>query len=162
MNKFDFIKFLLFFTAAAALASPCGAEYTVDPSSVKVIGVDTGKKTRLQNTLVSGKYFLAVTNSGNQNAKYGFEVISCKEYGCDPYPGYEDLPEAGWFIFDPKAAEIKPGKTLKLRNAFVRIPGKAEYKGRKFQAVIKVMELPSTNSNINIEVILPIWIEISK
>lgn len=128
----------------------------VDPSFVKVENVTPGKTVELigiQNC------FLKIINRNTKAARYRISIISCKEYGKPPNPGYIDIPDTEWFTV--KSTEIiVPANTTECVNGFyIKIPKKRRFFNQRYQAIVKVEKKPGTGEMINLEVILPLWIE---
>jgi len=153
------------------------SEILVEPSVISVNNVGLGKKFELQvSSPGSAGYFLAVANTGDKRANYAISILSCKEYGCNPYFGYQDIPDVRWI--ETKAVSgkqlavsrkgnlteitLSAGETGYVRNIFIKIPKKKEYYNQRWQAVVKVIKKASPGEMVNLEVILPLWIETEK
>jgi len=167
-----FCLLLLFFVANLQ-----ASEIFVEPSVISVSNVVLGKKFELQiSSPASAGYFLAVANTGEKRADYAISIMTCKEYGCNPYFGYSDIPDGGWIETRVVSSEqravsrkenlteitIPAGETGYVRGIFIKIPKKKEYYNQRWQAVVKVIKKASPGEMINLEVVLPLWIETEK
>lgn len=148
---------LLMLLCAAGAASA----FTVDPSRVRVVDVKQGVKVEAQAVAGKGGYFITVNNTGRAEAKFRLQVMSCKEYGCDPYIGYEEIPDINWITVSEPVIVIPGGEHGYFKGIFVKVPKKKKYQGKKFQAIVRVSEEPVAGRSMNVEVVIPLWIEVA-
>ncbi|MFH1367829.1 MAG: hypothetical protein ABII64_01755 [Elusimicrobiota bacterium] len=154
----------IFAAALLLLIFPClcAAEFTVDPSYVRVTGIKPGRAAKLLNDVFQKKYFIGINNLGGETSGYRIDIVSCKEYGIEPHPGYEDIPDVSWIKIKKPVFKVKAGELKKIRDISIKIPKTSGQAGKNYQAIIKVIGEASKYQPVNIEVILPLWIAVSK
>lgn len=159
-NKTGF-KFLLVVIAGVMFWSNTifAGGILVDPSVIKVSSVTLGKDFELKTSTGVKEYFLSITNTDNKPSKYTVEVLTCKEYGCTPYFGYSDIPDVKWIEIKSPGILVPAKETGYVRDVFIKIPKKKKYYNQRWQAIVKVLKKASAGEMMNLEVILPLWIE---
>ena len=131
-------------------------ELLVNQSSIGVPNVPVGKKYELKT---SKNFFLSIDNRNTKPADYVISIVSCKEYGSSPNVGYVDIPETSWIEIKQPEISVPAEKTEYLRDVFIKIPKNKKYYNQHWQAFVKVLQKPSAGATINLEVVLPLWIE---
>ncbi|MBN1824407.1 MAG: hypothetical protein JW803_08820 [Endomicrobiales bacterium] len=134
----------------------------MDPSTIKATSIKAGKEYQVLVSTDSGGYFLKVFNAGKTDSKYKVTLMSCKEYGCDPYIGYEEIPDTKWLEVAEPDLSVPAGKTGYFKGVSVKVPKSKKYYGKKYQAVVKVTEESVAGRTMNVEVVLPLWLEVEK
>lgn len=160
MSKIGKILFLELVAISFFLVSNLsGNEFLVDPSIIKVDVVAIGKDFELKISTGIKGYFLSIDNRDDKPSKYTVEILSCEQYGCSPYFGYNDIPDIKWIKIKSPEILVPAKQTGYVKNVFVKIPKKKKYYNQRWQAIVKVLKKPSTGEMINLEVVLPLWIE---
>ena len=155
MKIYKAVPIFLIFFAKSAFAGGI----LVDPSFVRVQGVEPGVKFELTATTESNKYFLVLTNKNDNPADFSIVFITCKEYGCEPRSGYKDVPETKWFNMKSQKISVPAGQKFYVKDVFIEVPKKKEYQNQKWQAVVKVRKNATDGEFANLQVILPLLIE---
>lgn len=147
------ISALLILTIACGVSSA----FTVDPSYVVVSGIKPGVKTEM--TAGAGKkYFLEIKNDGNATASFKLVFQTCREYGCKPRAGSADIPDIRWISAAERTIAVKPGESSQIRNVRVTVPNVEKFFSKSYQVIVKVIHEASNGKPVNLEVVLPVWI----
>lgn len=160
------MKFFFYFKLTFCLVmfffniSLVASEILIAPSVISVNNVYVGKEFEL--LLPAATYFLMITNTGNKLMTYKLGVVCCKEYGCSPYFGYTDIKDINWIKYKSFEVIVPARETGYVRDVFIKIPKKKEYYNKKWQAIVKITRLPNPGEGIQLEAVLPLWIETEK
>ena len=128
----------------------------VNPSFIRVQNVVPGEKVQL---IGIDKCFLKVINRDNKTAKYKISLLTCKEYGKQLSQSYEELPDTAWLAIKTAEVTVEAGKTAEVNGFSIKTPKKIKFYNKKWQSIVKVEKVPSPGEVINLEVIIPLWIE---
>lgn len=153
IKRIYLILFSLLFFVSTAFAG-----FLVDPSVIKVKDVVLGKKFELKIS-TGQEYFLSITNTDNKPSKYTIKVLTCEEYKCTPYLGYKDIPKLKWIKVKSPEIQVPAKKTGYIRDVFIKVPKSKKYYNQRWQAIVKVLKKASAGEMINLEVVIPLWLE---
>jgi len=128
----------------------------VNPSFIRVQNVVPGETIQL---IGIDKCFLKVINRDNKTAKYKISLLTCKEYGKQLSQSYEELPDTAWLAIKTAEVTVEAGKTAEVNGFSIKIPKKIKFYNKKWQSIVKVEKVPNPGEAINLEVIIPLWIE---
>ncbi len=155
-NKNFLVALAASLASLASLAFPLQALgiQTAD-GYVRILGVSVG-----ETWLVSAQSdSWAVLNSADQSALVALEII-------EPGPaerlrdGYEKLPDAAWRRALPRTVELPP-RSSRRGDLYVRLPERAQYAARRYQAFFQARVLGAEGSSFDIAVAVkvPLLIE---
>ena len=132
------------------------SEILIEPSYVKVYDVAVGRAGEL---ITKQGYLLRITNKTPQVAAYEISFFSCQEMYKDSFWGYEDIPNADWFIYKSTEIFVLPNNEGYLKNHYIKIPKDNKYYGKRWHAVIRVRQKTRQTGIFNVEWLLPLLIE---
>ncbi len=150
-------KASLFIITFLVIAFPIWcAEILVDPSFIKIQNVPLGTEVELAGI---ENCFLKIINQDNRAGRYKVLLLSCKEYGREPNPGYTDIPDKNYFSMKSSEVVVLASQTGYIKGFSIKIPKKMKYYNQRWQTIVKVKKEANPGEAINLEVILPLWIE---
>jgi len=122
-----------------ALAAPgvCfGAGLGIDPGEINVKNVPLGKKIAV-SALGGEGMKLKIKNKGSEACNYTIDILPSAKTTVPFGAGYVDIPDISWI--SPESKEVRiPGNSSKDVELYIEVPGKKEYAGKSYQAVIEV------------------------
>lgn len=134
--------------------------FVVDPSVVKVSNMPLGTKYEMISSTTT-KTFLEVSSRSNEPVEYTVTFKTCSDYGMTPHYGYQDIPSIKWIKIKNKAITVPAQSKGYFEGVFMRIPRRKEYNGKRYQA-LAIVNNYSERRNINLEVVIPVLIEIKQ
>jgi len=107
--------------------------YTVLPPMMMLYDFKLGDKQDLAK--LTGKTF-KIINPNDEDYRYRVTSVAIKESKVASSPGYEDCPDPSFLTFSESEVDV-PANTVKVIKVFLKIPGRKEYREKKYMFLIR-------------------------
>lgn len=106
------------------------------PDEYNLLEVPLGQSVCVSNKSVeAGK--LRITNKSERAYDYEVNILKTKDSGAVLINGFEDIPDTAWITPSERVTRVQTGQTKEIEIC-VNVPGKKEFAGKKYQAVLEV------------------------
>ncbi|MFH1189712.1 MAG: hypothetical protein V1682_03395 [Candidatus Omnitrophota bacterium] len=127
---------LLLLLTPASPGISFGAGLEVGPGDIYVENVSPGEPVAV-SALGGEKMKLNIKNKGAEAYTYSIDILPSARTTAALKEGYEDIPDVSWIFPEVKEIQIS-GNSSKDVELYIKIPGKKEFYGKKYQAVVEV------------------------
>ena len=129
-----FVLFIVIALAAPGRSFALGLE--VDPGEINLKNVPLGK-TIAVSALGGEQVKLSIKNKGASACTYSINILPSAQTTAALKESYLDIPDTSWI--SPENKEVKvDANSRKTVELYLKIPKKAEYANKNYQAVIEV------------------------
>ena len=127
---------LLMFSFLAYPNVSFGLGMGVDPGEINLSNVPLGKAVAV-SALGGEGMMLSIENKSDSAYTYTINILPTSETNASLKQGYIDIPDTSWIWPENKEVRVLAHSKQSV-ELFLKIPKKAEYYNKKYQAVIEV------------------------
>lgn len=135
-GKIETVLLILLVIILAVPSRSFGFGLEVGPDEIYIENVSLGEPVAV-SVLAGERMKLSIKNKGTSAYTYSIDILRTAQTTATLKEGYRDIPDISWIWPENKEVKIA-GNSTKVVELYLKIPKKAGYANKRYQAVIEV------------------------